>query len=67
MHNIASGKNAGFSGFLTFLINFKLYNGGLERWAKIPHFSYAKTVGINALKRKPQENNHKNIWIKLSD
>jgi len=27
MANIASGKNAGFSGFLTFLIIFNFYNG----------------------------------------
>ncbi|MGD9639605.1 MAG: hypothetical protein AB7U85_11240 [Alphaproteobacteria bacterium] len=47
--NIASGKNAGFSGFLTFLINFNFYNGGLERWAENPHVSNAETVGSHAL------------------
>jgi len=40
----------GFGGFLTFLIIFKLYNGGLERWAKIPHVSNAETVRGNSLK-----------------
>jgi hypothetical protein len=34
----------GFGGFLTFLIIFKLYNGGLERWAENPHVSNAETV-----------------------
>jgi len=42
--NTASQNMRGFGGFLTFLIIFKLYNGGLERWAKIPHVSNAETV-----------------------
>jgi hypothetical protein len=41
----------GFGGFLTFLIIFKLYNGGLERWAKNPHVSNAETVSVYCMKK----------------
>jgi hypothetical protein len=46
----------GFGGFLTFLIIFKLYNGGLERWAKNPHVSNAETV------IKPAREFFRNNW-----
>jgi len=36
--------------FLTFLIIFKLYNGGLEHWAENPHVSNAETVVPHAKK-----------------
>ena len=45
--NTASQNMRGFGGFLTFLIIFKLYNGGLERWAKNPHVSNAETVMLH--------------------
>jgi len=47
--NTASQNMRGFGGFLTFLTIFKLYNGGLERWAENPHVSNAETV----IKNKP--------------
>ena len=46
-YNTASQNMRGFGGFLTFLIIFKLYNGGLERWAENPHVSNAETVSCN--------------------
>jgi hypothetical protein len=48
--NTASQNMRGFGGFLTFLIIFKLYNGGLERWAENPHVSNAETVVLNFMK-----------------
>jgi len=45
--NTASQNMRGFSGFLTFLIIFKLYNGGLERWAENPHVLNAETVMLH--------------------
>jgi len=47
--NTASQNMRGFGGFLTFLIIFKLYNGGLERWAENPHVSNAETVTNKAI------------------
>jgi len=50
----------GFGGFLTFLIIFKLYNGGLERWAKNPHVSNAETVSKH-LKTNHNDSEQNNI------
>jgi len=54
-YNTASQNMRGFGGFLTFLIIFKLYNGGLERWAEDPHVSNAETVTTH-FTRKISEN-----------